>query len=168
MHICVVMPAWNEAEGIGEFLSELDVALRSYEPRFVVVDDCSTDGTPDAVKSIAATGIDVRVYVNETSRGHGPSTMRALQIGLQSDPSVIVAVDGDGQFRGADVRRVLDQMIEQRADIAEGVRISEAIPSIAKRSQGRHDFSCGPVQGHCLRMRIPLFGFTGLRLLSGC
>jgi len=48
MTISVVMPAFNEEEGIVEFLSELNESLSQFDPFFVVVDDLSTDGTSSA------------------------------------------------------------------------------------------------------------------------
>jgi glycosyltransferase involved in cell wall biosynthesis len=116
------MPAWNEAEGIGEFLMELQVALADVAPVFVVVDDASSDDTAQAAAAVAETGIPVTVLTNALNMGHGPSTMRALRAGLDSGCDVVVAIDGDGQFTGADVRRVVDTLLEGPAQVVEGVR----------------------------------------------
>jgi glycosyltransferase involved in cell wall biosynthesis len=126
MSIIVVMPAWNEAEGITGFLVELSSALEGLDPRFVVVDDCSTDQTSDAVLSAGAQGVDVTCLVNDVNSGHGPSTMRALRAGLASGADVVVAIDGDGQFTGPDVRRVVDALLGGTALVVEGVRTSRS------------------------------------------
>lgn len=128
MRVAVVMPAWNEAEGIGEFISELSLCLSSYETSFVVIDDCSTDNTPLVVADLAITGIDVQVHVNEHNSGHGPSTITALGFGLGLKPDVVIAIDGDGQFAGDDVRRVADLMHSSDVDVVEGVRTSREDP----------------------------------------
>jgi len=47
------MPAYNEAEGIAEFLRELNASLEPWNPAFVVVDDASRDGTAAAALAAA-------------------------------------------------------------------------------------------------------------------
>ena len=132
MSVCVVMPAWNESEGIGGFLQELNDSLKAYGPIFVVVDDCSSDGTRAVVEESAAMGINVTVVTNDRNSGHGPSTMRALSLGLASGAEVVVAIDGDGQFRGTDVVRVLDALESKGLDVVEGVRTKRQDPVYRK------------------------------------
>lgn len=132
MSVCVVMPAWNEAEGIAEFLVELDGALREWGPQFMVVDDCSTDATRKAVEAVAANGVKVAVTTNEANSGHGPSTLRALELGLLSGADVVVSLDGDGQFLGVDVARVVGVLTAGDLDVAEGVRTSRSDPGYRK------------------------------------
>lgn len=122
MRLAVVMPAWNEAEGIGDFLAELDTALGEWATEFIVVDDCSTDGTAESVLAAGDMGMNVRVLPNDVNRGHGPSTMRALRAGLESGADIVVAIDGDGQFLGPDVRRVVALLADGDGQVVEGVR----------------------------------------------
>jgi len=122
MRVAVVMPAWNEAEGIAEFLTELDSALAAWQPSFIVVDDASTDGTRDAALRCAADGMEIRVVTNEVNLGHGPSTMRALRLGLDSGADAVVAIDGDGQFSGADVCLVISTLLSDSSQVVEGAR----------------------------------------------
>lgn len=126
------MPAWNEAEGIGVFIRELNESLLLWTPRFVVVDDCSTDGTAQVVRELATRGIDICVISNAENRGHGPSTLRALRLGQESGSQVIVAVDGDGQFRGADVADVVQVLLLGGVDIVEGVRRDREDPAFRR------------------------------------
>ena len=122
MKVTVVMPAWNEAEGIEGFLEELDSALAEWTTEFIVVDDRSTDGTALSARAAGQGGVRVSVLPNDMNRGHGPSTMRALRAGLASGADIIVAIDGDGQFLGPDVRRVVAVLAEGTGQVVEGVR----------------------------------------------
>jgi len=122
MRVTVVMPAWNEAEGIAGFLEELDSALAQWAPEFIVIDDCSTDGTAAAALLVGERGVRVSVLSNDVNRGHGPSTMRALRAGLDTDADVIVAIDGDGQFLGSDVGTVVERLVAGSARVVEGAR----------------------------------------------
>lgn len=120
----MVMPAYNEAEGIVEFLQELNESLAAWNPAFVVVDDASRDGTAEAARaaSTLVPPVDVIVQPNPVNRGHGPSTLEALRLGLASGADAVVAIDGDGQFTGSDVARVVQTLLEGDIEVVEGVR----------------------------------------------
>ena len=123
------MPAYNEAEGIVEFLRELNELLSGYQASFVVIDDCSQDATQEAIDRLSGDGFPVTCRRNDVNVGHGVSTLRALRSGLETDAQVVVAIDGDGQFIGDDVRRVVDTLAsDPRLDVVEGVRTSRKDP----------------------------------------
>jgi len=125
--IMVVMPAYNEGEGIGGFLDEIVQAFAGRRVRILVVDDASTDGTAAAVTTAREGGVPVEVLVNASNRGHGPSTIRALRSGLEEGADVVVAVDGDGQFLGQDIAAVAEcAMVEDVA--VEGCRFDRSDP----------------------------------------
>lgn len=128
MTVTVVMPAWNEESGIAEFVREIATSLAPSSSAFVVIDDASTDGTASAVRALLAEGIDVAVLTNLSNLGHGPSTVRALTEGLARDAVAVVSIDGDGQFSGADVARIVRALLESDADVVEGVRVNRDDP----------------------------------------
>ena len=128
MTIAVVMPAWNEAEGISEFITELHDSLAQWEPTFFVIDDKSTDNTAHTIQGLEASGLPVTVHTNTNNLGHGPSTFRALQAGLRTKADAIIALDGDGQFIGSDVNSVVSTLFATGADVVEGVRRSRNDP----------------------------------------
>lgn len=119
-HVAVVMPAYNEVEGIRGFLDEIRSHVAPFCDRlsFIVADDRSTDGTPDSLAGIA----DVEVSVQAENRGHGPTALAAYRAGLAASPTVIVHVDGDGQFLGEDFPRLLRAWHDENADVVHGVR----------------------------------------------
>jgi dolichol-phosphate mannosyltransferase len=123
MKISLVMPAYNEAEGIVGFLTELMEVFNDVELRIVVIDDYSSDETVLILKEFVATNqAPLDVLVNETNQGHGISTLRALAAGLATEPAAIIAIDGDGQFIAMDVRDAFDEFVASNADILEGTR----------------------------------------------
>lgn len=130
MKICVVMPAYNESEGIRSFLLEIEESLRALStPSFVVIDDASTDRTAVVLNKLSAEGFPLRFKVNEVNSGHGFTTISALDAGLESESELIVAVDGDGQFRGSDIAQlVLVMKNNPLLDVVEGTRVSRRDP----------------------------------------
>ncbi|MFK4728190.1 glycosyltransferase family 2 protein [Agromyces mediolanus] len=125
-HLVVAMPAYNEVEGIRGFIDEVrgQVAPLATRLTFVVADDRSTDGTPDALDGLA----DVRVERQPENRGHGPTALAAYRAGLALDPDVLVHVDGDGQFLGPDFVRLVTALLDERADVVHGVRSGRTDP----------------------------------------
>lgn len=122
--VVVAIPAYNEAEGIAEFLTEIDRALtdRVRSLTFVVIDDCSTDDTVAVVTAVGEE-LDATMIVGstETNSGHGPTALAAYRRALDTDADHVIGVDGDGQFLGADVRRVL-VLLQDGGDGVCGVR----------------------------------------------
>ena len=90
MAISVVMPAYNEDSGIAEFIGELNEHLDKWQPSFFIVDDCSKDQTVVVANALAEQGITIKVVPNELNSGHGPSTVKALQLGLINEPDLVV------------------------------------------------------------------------------
>ncbi len=122
--VAVAIPAYNEAEGIAEFLTEIDEALRGGTSALtlVVVDDASSDGTAEVLEALRprlrARLDPIRSPVN---RGHGPTVLTAYHQALAHHPDFVLQVDGDGQFRGSDLRRVL-VLLADEAHAVSGVR----------------------------------------------
>lgn len=124
--VILTMPMFNEADGIVEFLTELDCELpRSV--RIQLVDDASTDSTTTQVRSLGLTSDRLALYVNESNMGHGPTTLRGLRLALESSPSLVIAVDGDGQFEAAQIARLIDEAAGE-LDVIEGVRVGRDDP----------------------------------------
>jgi glycosyltransferase involved in cell wall biosynthesis len=93
-----------------------------------VIDDCSTDSTSQVVDSVRRNGIDARALRNVSNSGHGPSTLRALEEGMKTDADLVVAVDGDGQFYGSDLARVVQRSVDTGCDVVEGDRRNRGDP----------------------------------------
>ncbi|QKJ20232.1 glycosyltransferase family 2 protein [Microbacterium hominis] len=124
------MPAHNEAEGIAGFLDEIAEHLHPIcdTLSIVVVDDTSTDATAEVLDDWADADSELHVIHAPVNRGHGPTALAAYRAGLDLDPEVIVHVDGDGQFLGADIARVAAALHRLGADVVHGVRRERSDP----------------------------------------
>lgn len=117
--ISIIIPAFNEREGIGETLEKIfqtmDAAKYDYE--VIVVNDGSNDGTPDQVKKFARATL-----VNHTrNRGSGASTNTGVK---HARGEICVMTDGDGTYPVQDIPRLLEEMNEY--DMVIGARTREA------------------------------------------
>jgi len=102
--VSFLMPAHNVApyiaEAINSALAQTDVSVE-----VIVVDDCSTDATPDVVASIAATNPNV-ILVRRATTG-GPSVARNQATDLARGRWLAV-LDGDDVIEPCRTRRLLD------------------------------------------------------------
>jgi dolichol-phosphate mannosyltransferase len=94
----IVVPVYNEGEGIETFHAQLSQAIEKLPYRFSIryIDDGSTDQTAPKLASIASR--DGRVGIIELSRNFGHQA--ALTAGLDAsdaDADATITMDGDGQ-----------------------------------------------------------------------
>lgn len=129
--LVVCMPAFNEAESILDYLTEINAQLKGLNSKLLVVDDCSTDGTSN-VLSNAPSGLELIIFRNEKNLGHGPTTLIALLRSLELKPRLVCSTDGDGHFSGQTIRKLFDLMENSKYDIAEGVRRNRNEPRFRK------------------------------------
>ena len=129
-HLAVVMPAYNEAVGIPGFVRELHADLAPLAERLdiVVVDDRSTDATAEVLTELASELHGLHVISAQQNRGHGPTALAAYRAGLELEPDLLVHVDGDGQFHGADLARLVNAALDTDADVVHGVRTGRTDP----------------------------------------
>jgi dolichol-phosphate mannosyltransferase len=122
--VAVAIPAYNEAEGIAGFIEEIDGALGPHTRalHIVVVDDASTDDTVKLLGELSPRlGGTLEVVSNVVNLGHGPSVLTAYRRALECQPDYVLQVDGDGQFLGSDLRRLLVLLMDD-AHAVSGVR----------------------------------------------
>jgi dolichol-phosphate mannosyltransferase len=122
--VAVAIPAFNEADGIAGFLREIHRALAPHvsELCLVVINDASTDNTEVTLRELQEEMPDqLDVRSNAENRGHGPSLLRAYRHALDRHPDFVLQVDGDGQFHGSDLRRIL-VLLSDEAHAVSGVR----------------------------------------------
>jgi dolichol-phosphate mannosyltransferase len=122
--LAVAIPAYNEADGIGGFLQEIDRVLSPHAGilRLIVVDDNSTDDTVAVLeRTRPLLGAELEIVLRTVNRGHGACLLDAYRRALAVGADYVLQVDGDGQFHGSDLRRVLVLLLDQAHAVC-GVR----------------------------------------------
>ncbi len=129
MKIFCIIPAYNEEKNIKKtLLNALD-----YSDFFVVVDDCSQDGTISEVLSIKNEKI--KLIKHPINLGQGAALQTGNEYALKNGADIIVHFDADGQFLSEDIPRVVEDIKNNNADIVFGSRfleIKSEIPAFKK------------------------------------
>lgn len=146
--ISVFFPAFNDeatiAALVGQALAVLADACEDYE--VIVVDDGSTDRTPEVIDALARSSRNVRVVRHQRNRGYGA----ALRSGFDSSSKdLIFYTDGDGQY---DVRELaaLLPLMSDAVDAVNGYKL--------RRADGLHRALIGGVYNRLARLlfRLPV------------
>jgi len=115
--LSIIMPVFNERETVAavaqRVLAEVPVALE-----LIIVDDGSTDGSAEIIDALARS--DSRVLAIHKTNGGKTS---ALKMGFErSRGEIVIIQDADLEYDPAEIRHVLQPILENHADIVYGSR----------------------------------------------
>lgn len=114
-NISILIPAYNEEQGIASTLQELIAEPRLADAEIIVINDGSSDRTGEAVKAFPQ----VRLIEHRVNHGQG----QAIRTGARaSKREYITWYDADGQHRVEDLLTVAETLIENDLDYCIGVR----------------------------------------------
>ena len=119
--VSIVIPIYNEAESLEELLASIDQAMTPSHEHYevVFVDDGSTDGTLDRLKSLAQTRDRVRVFSFRRNFGKSPALLCGFQ---KATGQYILTMDADLQDEPVNYPTMYGQLISEGADIVSGWR----------------------------------------------
>ena len=164
IELSVVVPVFNEREGLPQLVAEIE---RACDPigcawELIVVDDGSTDGSEEFLEGLAADDQAVRLV--RLRRNFGKSA--ALTAGFEhSSGDIVVTLDGDGQDDPAEIPALVSK-VEEGYQLVSGWKQERRDPAVRRwasrlfnRVTGRlsgvklHDFNCGlkAYRGECAR-----------------
>ena len=123
----MVIPAYNEREGIARVLKSLKDTLGELDVpiEFIVVDDGSTDGTSEILGTIN----DIRMIRHKENKGYGA----AIKTGMKEARYDWVCItDADGTYPNEKIPELVSAMVEN--DMVVGARVIKgvSIPLVRK------------------------------------
>lgn len=122
--ISIIIPAYNEADGIGEVLDDLMSAAKQHNWEVIVVDDGSTDNTADIAASCGA-----KVLKHSRNQGYGASLSTGIK---ETNADIVVFMDADGQHSHNDIFHLLEEIEEN--DMVVGARTKDSHTDFHRRA----------------------------------
>jgi len=117
--VSIIIPAYNEKEGITHVIESLRLLKEKHGPRWeiIVVDDGSTDGTSEMVRKFE----DVILIQHPLNRGYGA----AIKTGMRhAKYNTLVISDADGTYPVSDIPKLIAQL--SKSDMVVGARHSNS------------------------------------------
>ena len=156
MDISIVVPLYNEAESLPELQTWIErvMAANGFTYEVIYVNDGSTDGSWEVIRSLAASNPAVKGVAFRRNYGKSP----ALNTGFRkAQGDVVITMDADLQDSPDEIPELYRMITEDGYDLVSGWKrkrydpLSKTIPTklfnaTARRVSGihnLHDFNCG-------------------------
>lgn len=117
----IIIPTLNEQEAIENLIHSIRSNVLPVKVSILVVDGGSTDRTLDICKRES-----VR-FILQKKNGKGSAIREAVD---KSEADIVVFIDGDGTYSIADLKLLLEPLLEDKSDMVVGSRI------LGKREKG--------------------------------
>ena len=119
MKLIIQIPCFNEQDQLPLTLSHLPREIPGFDAvEWLIIDDGSTDST---IATARAHGVDHVVRLTN-HKGLAAAFQAGLDAGLKLGADVIVNTDGDNQYEGADVPKLVEPILRGEADMVIGDR----------------------------------------------
>ncbi len=119
MKLSVIIPVFNEKDTILEVISRVQKVHLDKE--IIIIDDCSSDGTQDALKNMPSDDDVIRIFFHEKNQGKGA----ALRTGFKhARGDIIIIQDADLEYDPIEYPRIIGPILDGRADVVYGSRFS--------------------------------------------
>jgi glycosyltransferase involved in cell wall biosynthesis len=119
MKLIVQIPCLNEEQTLPKTLADLPRSIAGFdEVEWLVIDDGSTDRTVEVAREHGVEHI-VRLPNN---KGLAAAFQAGLDASLKLGADVIVNTDGDNQYRGEDIAKLVGPILAGKADMVVGDR----------------------------------------------
>lgn len=114
----VIIPAYNECGSIKKAVDDIKIHAPDFD--YVVINDCSTDETPDVCRKYDLNHVNLPVNL-----GIGGAVQTGYIYACQNGYDVAVQFDGDGQHDAAYLEQMAQRLSESGSDMVIGSRFIE-------------------------------------------
>jgi len=119
--VAIIVPAFNEEELIGTTIR----GIPSWVDMIIIIDDASTDNTHNIIKNEMATNPKIMVIHHAKNRGVGGAIKSGFAEFLKSDCDIMAIMAGDNQMDPNYLASLIGPIINKKADITKGNRLSK-------------------------------------------
>tara|TARA_Y100000780_G_scaffold232556_1_gene266133 strand:+ start:25007 stop:25993 length:987 start_codon:yes stop_codon:yes gene_type:complete len=122
--LIVQIPCYNEEHTLPETFNDIPREIEGVDTvEIMIIDDGSTDRTIEVAKSL---GVD-HIIRNKNNRGLARTFRKGIDECLKLGADIIVNTDGDNQYAGWDIPKLIKPILEEKADVVVGDRKTQDI-----------------------------------------
>lgn len=131
--ISVVIPCYKVEAHIEGVVSHLPALI----DHIILVNDCSPDATQSVLEKIAAGNPKVHVVTHSVNQGVGGAMISGYRKSLELGAAVTIKMDGDGQMDPGHIPKLIQPLLDGRADFTKGNRFRDfkalqAMPAVRR------------------------------------
>ena len=143
MKLIVQIPCFNEEHTLPLTFADIPKKIEGIDlVEVLIIDDGSSDKTIEVAKKL---GVD-HIVINKQNMGLARSFRRGIDECLRQGADIIVNTDGDNQYAGWDIAKLVQPILEEKADIVIGDRQTHLIPHFSKGKKFMQWFGSGVVR----------------------
>lgn len=117
--VSVVIPTFNEDRTLAKVIDQLSSQQRTSKLEIIVVDDGSTDSTPEILSKLLEK-YEFTVLTMDQNSGKG----NAVRAGIaKASGTHLLIFDADSEYDPYDIEHLIRPVVTQRADLVFGVRV---------------------------------------------
>jgi glycosyltransferase involved in cell wall biosynthesis len=129
MKLIIQLPCLNEEKTLPQTINDLPKEIPGVdEIETLIIDDGSTDRTIEVARELGVN----HVIQFTHNKGLAEAFMAGLNASLQKGADIIVNTDGDNQYNGKDIAKLIDPILKGKADFVIGDRQVENIGHFSK------------------------------------
>ncbi len=127
--LSIIIPAYNEGATIHLILDKVKAVklINDITKEIIIVNDCSTDNTEQAIESYIAqnTGVNIQYYKHEVNKGKGASLHTGIQ---KATGEYLIIQDADLEYDPEEYNYLLKPVVKGFADVVFGSRFMGGNP----------------------------------------
>jgi glycosyltransferase involved in cell wall biosynthesis len=116
--LSVIIPVYNEEATLGAVLERV-LALPVEGVEAIIIDDGSTDRTPDIIAKATRTDQRIRSFQLEQNAGKTAAVRQGIQ---QALGRLIIIQDADLEYDASEIPRIIEPILKDEADVVYGSR----------------------------------------------
>jgi len=118
LKLIILIPAYNEEKTLGQVIEEIPKKIEKIsEIEIVVIDDGSNDKTVEVAKNKGAL-----VYSFIENKGLAKAISFGFSKSIERNTDILVILDADNQYNSQEIPKLIQPIIENKADIVMGDR----------------------------------------------
>jgi glycosyltransferase involved in cell wall biosynthesis len=119
MKLIVQIPCYNEEETLPATFKDIPKQIDGVDVvEILIIDDGSTDKTIEVAKALGVH----HIIINKNNRGLARTFRTGLNECLKLGADIIVNTDGDNQYAGWDIPKLIQPILDGKADVVVGDR----------------------------------------------
>jgi len=129
MRLIVQIPCFNEEQTLPQTVADIPREIEGIDTvEILIIDDGSTDRTVEVAKEI---GVD-HIVRNKRNLGLARSFRKGIEACLQAGADIIVNTDGDNQYAGDEIPRLVEPVLRGKVDIVIGDRETHKVEHFSR------------------------------------